>query len=150
MKRRMFVVIAILVAMLAIVQGCGKEEEKADVFTGFETEIVESELEEDVEMEEIESFEFVEKEADIAVNTKPQEYEIQIFASQKATDLDAVRSELQKLGFKTKTVKKVVNGENWYRLRLSNIFNISDAKKIGDEIKSKIASIDDVWIQKVL
>ena len=150
MKRRMLVVIAVLVVMLAIIQGCGKEEEKVEGFTGFETEIVESEMEENAEMEEVDSFEFVEKEADTAVNTEPQEYEIQVFASQKATDLDAVRLELQRLAFKTKTVEKVVNGENWYRLRLSDLFTVSDAMKIGNEIKTKIVSIDDVWIQKVL
>jgi len=142
----MLVVIAILMVILAIVQGCGKEKiaDEEEVFDDFSTEIVESEV------EEVEVVEVLEDKIEIAKIDEMKEYEIQVFASQKASDLDGIRSELQKLGFKTKIVGKVIDGKNWYRLRLADIFGISEAKKVSNEIESAINSIDGVWIHKVL
>ena len=79
-----------------------------------------------------------------------KEYEIQLLSSK---DLQMIRLEKQKLdknGYEAKVIGKPIEGDIYYRLRLKNRYSLNEAEEIGKEIRNKIDSISDFWIEKIV
>jgi hypothetical protein len=78
-----------------------------------------------------------------------KQYEVQLLSSKNLKAVMNEKINLLKNGFKCKIVTKEMNGEMQYRLRHRDIFTLTDANNIGEEIVKRIPTVTGYWVQKV-
>ena len=76
-------------------------------------------------------------------------YALQLFASDKYSQIEHQKQKLEKLGYDTSVHKTMKNGEIVYRLRLNGLYGEKEAIALGEEIKRKYPTIQNYWLDQV-
>ena len=76
-------------------------------------------------------------------------YEVQIMANTDLEKITATQQFLESEGYKIKIVEFIKNGLTYYRLRLVDSYNKSEAELIGSELKQNYKFINSYWLERV-
>ena len=78
-----------------------------------------------------------------------KEYELQIMASKNIEKTLMEKEKFEKYGFQIKMVKKIIGNDTFYRIRLNELFTLSDAKEIAEMLEKEFNLKQKIWIQKI-
>lgn len=80
--------------------------------------------------------------------TSNGDYEIQIMANQSRSVVAKRKRQLDNNDFPAKVTSTNKNGKTYYRLRLVDSYSRTNAKKVGEQLKSRFGFITGYWIAK--
>lgn len=149
MRRKLIITIVISAFLVLIIQGYSALKEKAETKQDVVKERVIPPITAKIVKTKIAQQQVDDKNIKSQNKANTSKYEVQLLASMDLPRTLLTEIKINKLGFSTKVVKKNINGNLFYRLRLAKQYTLSDAKKKGEYIQAKSNSIDSYWVHKI-
>lgn len=146
--------VGLIICAVALVLSCGKQEPEQKALPQPEEQPAEpaplSEVEEDsAEVMEVEPTGAIPERSVTPERIGDRVYELQLVASREYSKIFELKEKLEQIGYDVKITTTQKNGETFYRLRMEGLYTESEAKKLGDQLKSQVPAVQDYWIAKV-